>query len=182
MAVPCIVPELFPVILSDTFSKPARHDKARNGIGYNPVGITIQDVRSPLRFILEPLEIDRRNLTAKFERCLNLDNVSKFVGHDIPKPVMCATEVEVERRRPNFYFIVKKVCATVRIIIIIFNNETYFAIGFMMIERGYRVIDILGNFSNRPGSTFGSRMIMNIKMLCLNGKPLKSGIRLKLRI
>ena len=176
MGVPGVVAELPAVVLRDPLREPAWHGKTGDGIGNDPVGIAVQDVRPPLRFILKPLKIKSRKLSAEFQGGLNLNDVGEFMRHHVAQPVVRPAEVEIEGRCPDLDLVVEKICRPVREIVIVLDDETDLPVGLVMVQRRHRRVNILRDLRNDAGGAFCSGVIVNVEMLRLDGPPRQLGV------
>jgi hypothetical protein len=90
VCIPEIITELFSIILGNTLRKPCRNHIPRIWGRDDDVGISIENIRTPLRLVSEHLKIEGRERPPEFYCCLYLYDVRELVRDNISQPVVCS--------------------------------------------------------------------------------------------
>jgi hypothetical protein len=89
---------------------------------------------------------------------------------------VCAAEIEVHARRPNLDFVIVEIRRAVGVIIIVLDDETDFLVGLVVVERGYRFVNLFSNLCHNSAGSLCTFVEVNEKVICLERFPLKFGM------
>jgi hypothetical protein len=103
--------------------------------------------------------------------------VRKLVRHHVFDPWVRPSQFKIKRGSEYLDFIIVKVRGAVRVIVVILDDKADFLVRLMLIQRGNRLVNSLGDTRNLPCCPLGSIVKMDKEMLGFHRSPLQLGMR-----
>ena len=162
IGIPAVVPGSRSPVLGRALGQPHGHHRTHHWIGSHRIWVADANVLAVfLPLVAKVLQVERGDALDAFVRRTERNDVGKFVGYYVAKPVRAAAQVKVvvQRRGPNLNGVLIEKSRAIGVVVVVLEHNSHPPVGRVPIQLGKGRVRGFGN-ARRPRRSPGQPLVV----------------------